>query len=310
MECIKCKNIINDNSKFCNNCGTPVITDIECPGCNTQNPVDSKFCRNCGKDLKSRESYEDHEPKEMTVTQPVKNEKSDIALKTDSKITGFIKGNKKIPKTDSKLLGAAIAMVAALDKSTDKSLPQEIANIVKFHSRGATIVALGSGLIPGIGSSAAVVASAGFIWTMYIRINNKIGLNISKKIIKTVASGLVTNLAANVAGQLIGSAIGSFVPVIGTIGSSAISGVTCYALTLASGFLYLKIITNIFKAGKDPSTLSVDELKKASKIVMENENIKELIKDAKEMFKTAKEEGEFDNKDEEVTIEEIDDGDD
>jgi len=227
MECVKCKKLINDNSKFCDNCGTPVITDIECPDCNTQNSVNSKFCVNCGKDLKNQEAHEGQNPKEITETQPAENEKSGIALKKDSKSTGFLKGIKKIPATDAKLMGVAIAMVAALDKAADKSLPQEIAKIVKFHSRGATIVALGSGLIPGIGSSAAVVASAGFIWSMYIRINNKIGINIPKKIIKTVATGLVTNLAANVAGSLIGSAVSSFIPVLGSVASSAISGVTC-----------------------------------------------------------------------------------
>jgi len=307
MECVKCKKLINDNSKFCNNCGTLIISDIECPGCNTQNPADSRFCRNCGKDLKNQESHEDQEPKEMTVTQSVENEKSDIALKKDSKITGFLKGNKKIPKNDSKLLVAAIALVGVLDKATDKSLPQEIANIVKFHSRGATIAALGSGLLPGIGSTTAVVASAGFIWSMYIRINNKIGLSISKNIIKTVAAGVATNLASSAVGALILSTALSITG-IGNVGSSAIMGITCYALTLASGFVYLKILTNLFKAGKDPTTLSVDELKNTAKIVMDNENIKELMKDAKEMYKTAKEQGELDNN-EEVTIEEIDDGD-
>ena len=51
MKCSKCNSIIDDNAKFCNNCGNPVISEIECLNCKNKNPVNSKFCKNCGNSL-------------------------------------------------------------------------------------------------------------------------------------------------------------------------------------------------------------------------------------------------------------------
>jgi len=208
----------------------------------------------------------------------------------------------KISSLEQKLIMAAIELLKVLDKLADESLPQEIAGIVKLHSKGAAVSAVASAWVPGVGSAAAVVASAGFIWSMYIRINRKISLSIPKSIIKTLAGGVATNLAAAAAAKLIASTLLSITKV-GAVGSSVIMGITCYALTLVSGFVYLKILTNIFKAGKDPSKLSASELKEAANSAIKSENIKELIKTAREDYKAAKERGEFDTKDPGVKVE-------
>ena len=194
---------------------------------------------------------------------------------------------------EDKLLKAALALVEVMDKTVDKSLPKEIAEIVKFHSKGAAVAALGAAWLPGAGAAAAMALNAGFVWSMYARINTKIDVKLSENIIKTVASGVATNLASNAIAFVVVSTALSFLPGIGSIGSSAIMAGTCYALTLAAGFVYLKILTQIFKAKADPSTLSADDLKDIAKSVVEHEDIKSVMKEAKDDFIAAKARGEI-----------------
>jgi len=282
MFCSNCGEKLQDNSKFCSGCGNKVGGIVQ-----TDNEVSNRESGDSG-----------------AVQMPNNIVKTGEVITATSFVSEALQKNKKISKTDQKLLVAAATLVFSLDKLTDKSLPEEIAKIVKLHSKGAAITAVGTGLLPGVGSTAATVASAGFIWSMYLRINKKIGLTISKSIIKTVAAGVATNLAAAAVAALVGSTLLSLTG-IGVVGASAIMAVTCYALTLASGFIYLKILTKIFKAGKDPSTLSSDAINEVAQTVLKDENIKELMKEAKEDYKIAKENGELDDKEDVVTVEDI-----
>lgn len=62
--CPKCNSIINENDKFCTNCGEEIIEekevvektekkDIYCSNCNTLLDENSNFCTNCGKKRES-----------------------------------------------------------------------------------------------------------------------------------------------------------------------------------------------------------------------------------------------------------------
>ncbi len=199
-----------------------------------------------------------------------------------------------------KLMSAAEKLQLAMkfmDKIAKESLPKEIVDIVMFHSKGATISALGAGLLPGIGGTTALVVSAGFTWSMYTKINKKIGLTLSENMIKTIVAGVSTNIGAYALGGVVISSAMSFFPGIGTIGSSLIIGATMYALTLISGYIYLKILTKIFSTGEDPNKLSKEDWEKNTKIIIQTEDIKTMIQNAKEEYKIAKKNGDFDNKD-------------
>ncbi len=86
--------------------------------------------------------------------------------------------------SDLKLLEAANELVKSMDKTADDMLPKEIAGIVKSHTKKATVASLLSGWIPGIGAIVAVAIAAGFIWTMYGRVNSRIGLPVRANIVK------------------------------------------------------------------------------------------------------------------------------
>lgn len=189
---------------------------------------------------------------------------------------------------DSKLFQASWELVKALDKVADKSLPLDISNIVKTHSKAAAAASVAAGWIPGAGGTMAVGAAAASIWSMYVRINKKIDLPFTENIIKSLASGIATNLAAYAVATVIGAGIISFIPGIGSVTAAVIAGTTSYALTIASGFVYIKILTNIFKAKQDPTSFSLDDLKDIANETIKTENIKEVMKEAKKEYKSNK----------------------
>jgi uncharacterized protein (DUF697 family) len=183
--------------------------------------------------------------------------------------------------TNQKLIEAAktaIDVVKELDKVADGVLPQEIAGIVKLHSK----LAVGSSFIPIPGVD--VAASATSIWSMYVRINNRLGLKLSENVIKTIASGVGTNLASYVAVLGVGSAL-KFIPGVGSIGGALIMGGATYALTLASGYVYLKAFSLL--KNKNGQSFNTDELKNAVNSVLNSNTsfIKDFIKEAKKDYK-------------------------
>ena len=192
---------------------------------------------------------------------------------------------------NQKLLSSAIDLVKAaklMDKVVDKNMPERIAKIIKFHSKGAAIAAISSGWIPGAGGAIAITISSGFIWTMYIRINEQINIPIAKNILKSLASGIATNLATYALGSLIISSTISIFPGIGSASAAVLIGSICYALTLASGYIYLKMLTKIFESGKNPMTYKERELKNVAKEVTKPNEIKDFINKAKKKYKKSK----------------------
>ena len=106
----------------------------------------------------------------------------------------------------------AIHLVELMDKQADKMLPQEIAEVVKLHSK----LAVGSAWIPIPGAD--VAAGAVTIWTMYTRINKKLGLSLKENVLKTIASGVATNLAGYITISGVASAL-KLIPGLGSIGA-------------------------------------------------------------------------------------------
>lgn len=177
----------------------------------------------------------------------------------------------------SHLAHAAIELVEALDRQAEESLPSEIANIVKLHAK----LAVGSALIPVPGAD--VAAGAVTIWTMYIRINSAINMKFGESFLKTIASGVATNLASYAAIAAVGGAL-KFIPGIGSIAGAAIMCGALYAVTLTSGYVYLKALTTLAKKG---GTINDNQLKSAVDNYMKNnaKEIKNFMSEAKKAYK-------------------------
>ena len=180
------------------------------------------------------------------------------------------------------LYEAAVALVTVLDKTAEQLLPQEIVDVVKLHSK----LAVGSALIPVPGAD--VAAGAANIWTMYGRVNSKVGISIKDNVLKTVGSGVVTNLASYMAMAGLGSAIKA-IPGLGTVTGTALMSASLYAVTLASGYIYVKALTLL--ANKGNGSIDITQIDSAVKEILGNKDIiKNFIKAAKTDFKNNKNE--------------------
>ena len=178
---------------------------------------------------------------------------------------------------DEKLLKSAVKLVQLMDKTADKNLPQEIANVVKLHSK----LAVGSSFIPVPGAD--IAAGAASIWGMYVRINSKLGIPFGENVMKSIGSGVATNLAGYAAMTGVASAL-KFIPGIGTIGGAVIMAASMYGITLASGWIYLQALSAL--AQRSSKNFNAQDISKAvNDFLKEKSVIKEFINEAKKSYK-------------------------
>jgi len=181
--------------------------------------------------------------------------------------------------SDKHLVEAAFKLTEALDRVADTSLPGNLAQIVKLHSR----LAVGSALIPIPGAD--IAAATANIWTMYVRINKESKLPFSENVMKSIGTGMATNLGTGVIGALAAALLLKLIPIWGTAGGIALMGATIYAVTLASGIIYMNAIAKLLKK-KDVSEISDNDLKEAvGKETSDKRAVKDLIKDVKKNAK-------------------------
>ncbi len=175
------------------------------------------------------------------------------------------------------LAHVAKELLEAMDRGADKMLPTQIADVVKTHSK----LAVGSAWIPIPGAD--VAAGAVTIWTMYVRINNKIGLSLGDNILKTIASGVATNLASYAAMSGVASAL-KFIPGIGTVGGAFILSASLYAITLCSGYVYLKAL--LLLAKRNNGVINASGLGSAiNEVLRDKSTIKNFINEAKKDYR-------------------------
>lgn len=178
---------------------------------------------------------------------------------------------------ERKLISTSIKLVGLMDKAAEETLPQEIAGVVKLHSK----LAVGAAWIPVPGAD--VAAGAANIWGMYARINNKLDIPFGENVMKSIGSGVATNLASYMAMSGVASAL-KFIPGLGTIGGAAVLSASLYAVTLASGWIYLQALCAL--AEKKGKSFSVSDITKAvNDMLKEKSVIKDFIESAKKTYK-------------------------
>jgi uncharacterized protein (DUF697 family) len=181
------------------------------------------------------------------------------------------------------LLRAAKELTEALNRVADENLPKDLAGIVKLHAG----IAVASAFIPIPGVDMAAAATN--IWAMYVRINKELALPFGENIVKSLAAGVLTNLAGAAAGFLVvGSAL-KFIPGIGTLGGAALMAGTTYAITIASGIVYMKAITKLLNRNLAADNVHAADLKTAAdEILRDKDSMKTILKDAKKDYKDSK----------------------
>ena len=169
----------------------------------------------------------------------------------------------------------------------------KIEKIILTHSVTAATVGLAGGFLPGAGAVIATVASTGAIWSMYYRLCQELGIKISQNILKTLSSAILTNIATNLGILLAGELAATFLPGV----SLVVSAAACYGITYLAGFLFMKLLVNLFKAGKNPSAMTAEELAAAGKEAVREEDCKRIFKNAREEAKQKIRNGEISRED-------------
>lgn len=171
------------------------------------------------------------------------------------------------------LVGKAISF--PVDAAGNVILPDEVFEIVKKHKNYVKFITP-LFAVPAAGE----VASATNIWMMYKEINDVLGIKFSENILKSIASGVIANLSGAFVASLAGAFFSKFIPGAGSIVGAAIDVVVFSAITYTSGYVYLKVLSNIASEG---GNLTEDELKASVDAFMRNNKseIKAVMTQAK-----------------------------
>lgn len=173
---------------------------------------------------------------------------------------------------------------------------ESIKDTVNKFAITAGILGAAADVIPGAGGILAALAQTGFVWALYVKINNTLGISISEHTIKFIGSAILTNIVTN-AGYLIlayaAAAVMSIIPIFGQAGSAVTHLALGYILIYASAVVYLNFLTHTFKANGSFNIDESDKTKQNIKEAIKDSNVKEIIKEGKNAFKEAKDNGEF-----------------
>ena len=138
---------------------------------------------------------------------------------------------------------AAVLAVKALDKEMRTTVPSDIVDCIQLHA-GLSVAAA---WIPVGGLDVAALTAN--IWTMYVRINNMLGISFSENMMKSIGSAVAANLASNLAITGVAAAV-KYIPIFGTITGGVLMSATMYGATIGAAWIYLMAIVNWVKKGK------------------------------------------------------------
>ena len=196
------------------------------------------------------------------------------------------------------ILGKALQ---ELDKAMQGTLDGTKISAIKDTIRGfaiaAALASAVAGLAPGIAGVVALLTQTGFVWATYVKINNTLGISMTKDTAKFLGSATVTNIALN-AGAFIGAVIAAgllaFIPGLGSAASAAIDAAMGYVLIYAAAIIYLKLITHFVHPDGTVSITESDGTKDVIKDIVRESSMRDIIKDGRESFKEAKKDGSLD----------------
>ncbi len=180
------------------------------------------------------------------------------------------------------LLHMAHKLHHAVDHEMKGQLGENVAKTIKQHA----ITAAGFGLVPV--PIVGLIGLVGNTWTMYVRINQEVGLPFGSNLMKSIATAIGTNVISIMPGMLIGkiaAQAAKSLPIFGSAAGMVIDAATNYALVLVMGIIYVVALTKLFARGQD---VTEENLKAAAKETSKDKGfIKQVFKAAKEEYKNS-----------------------
>ena len=162
-----------------------------------------------------------------------------------------------------------------------QAIRSNLNSIIVQHSVTAAVAGMAGGILPGIGGILGCITSGGAIWSMYYRICKELGIGIQQNILKALGSAVTSNIATQIGGVIILDLALSFVPGV----AIPVCGAACYGVTYLAGYLFIKMIVDIFGAGGNPDSMTEEELKAAAEKASRTVNCKDVYSEAAEAAK-------------------------
>lgn len=188
-----------------------------------------------------------------------------------------------------------------LDRSMRNSLNgtkiEQIKDCIGDYAVAAAVASGVAGVAPGFAGVAAALTQAGFVWATYVKINQTLGISMSKNTAKFIGSAVVTNLVTSAGAfiaVLIGSSVLSLVPVLGQAAAIALNAGLGYTIVYVSAIIYLKLITRLMQPDGTLKVSESDDTKHIISDIIKESDIKEMVKEGKASYKKAKEDGSID----------------
>lgn len=163
---------------------------------------------------------------------------------------------------------------------------EDIVNCVIGHSAATAVAAMAAGLLPGAASVVATGIAVASIWTMYWRICKIAGIKLKKNVIKALASAVLANIVTQFAGLILAEVVLSFVPGLAIV----ICGMVNFAVVYFAGLVFIKALTDIFKAKRDVNLNGVD-IEAAVKKATASTNKDAVFKESKSVFNAMHKDG-------------------
>lgn len=197
--------------------------------------------------------------------------------------------------------GVLAKALQELDRSMRHSLDgtqiEQIKDCIGNYAIAAAVASGVAGVAPGIAGVAAVLTQAGFVWATYVKINQTLGISMSENTAKFIGSAIVTNLVTNAGAFLVmlaGATLLSLIPVAGTAAAIALNASLGYVLVYAAAVIYLKLITRMVQPDGTLHVVESDDTKHIIRDIIKDTDIKEIVKEGKEAYKQAKDDGSLD----------------
>ena len=170
---------------------------------------------------------------------------------------------------------------------------EQVENTIQTCAIIAAATGVGAGMFPGAGGLVLTAASVAAIWGMYVKINKVLGISISENTLKSLASAVLTNIIAGAGAYivaLVAAAIIGFIPGLHFLAVPA-EAMIAYIAVFASGILYIKFLTKLFKAKGGFNLNDGEEIDPMLKDVIRETDIQSVISEVKNSYDKDKKDG-------------------
>ena len=189
-----------------------------------------------------------------------------------------------------------------LDKSMQGTLTgtkiEGITETISHYALASAVASMAMAVIPGAGGVAAALAQAGFVWATYIKINNHLGISMSKDTAKflgnAIATNIVTQFGAILAGHVLAGVL-ALIPIVGSVGAALAEAAIGYSLIYAAAYIYMKLVSRVIKPDGSVQVADEDSTRAIIENILKCEDMRGLFKESAKQFKEAKSNGDLDN---------------